>query len=154
MKCVIDASSFHASIGSSKRISNPSFRTTTIRYIVPVICVKPFSYHARDTKSSGEKIRRRATSKCRIAFKKRATTFHNSRERRIKISKIARGSAPDNSRPLSPSHEFKREILFEYLSHLPMFACVSADSNKDRYRDGLYTSPRFLSFLKCFIIIS
>lgn len=115
---------------------------------------KPFSYHARDTKSSGEKIKRRATSKCRIAFKKRATTFHNSKERRIKISKIARGSAPDNSRPLSPSHEFKREILFEYLSHLPMFACVSADSNKDRYRDGLYTSPRFLSFLKCFIIIS
>lgn len=30
--------------------------------------------NARDTKSSGEKIRRRGTSKCRIAFKKRART--------------------------------------------------------------------------------
>lgn len=77
MKYVIDTSSFHARIeyrcrGSSKRISNPSFD--------PLYCVMSCRLsasnllNARDTKSSGEKIRRRGTSKCRIAFKKRART--------------------------------------------------------------------------------
>lgn len=44
----------------------------TIRYIVR--CRASNLLNARDTKSSGEKIRRRGTSKCRIAFKKRART--------------------------------------------------------------------------------